>query len=168
MTKMILRRTFLAGFSASCLLGVAPAAFAHRAARTETEVKIHPDGQVDVIHVYHLQDAKDALYQAGLIETPDLTPLRARAQLALYTNDRFAVMNGETSVELETIGAEIEGDSVYIYQQGQTRSGPFAIKAEMLRELLHGQINSVNVIRNGKTVTLDFRGDDDLKMVAQD
>ncbi|MEM7730350.1 MAG: DUF6702 family protein [Pseudomonadota bacterium] len=161
---MIDRRLVLAG---CCAAAFAPKAFAHRAARTETELRIEADGTVGVIHVYHLQDAQDALYKAGLIDRPDLTPLRARARLALYTRRHFSLSEGGEPVDLDVIGAEIEGDNVYVYQEGRlTGDGALVVMANMLRELMHDQTNSVNVVRNGRTQTLDFRGEDGPKPVA--
>ena len=163
MVTKLSRRLFLGYAGATA---VAYPAFAHRLARTETEVRIDADGRVDVIHVYHLQDAQSALYQSGVLDAPDLTPLRARAKLALYTNDHFAIASGGVPISLEIIGAEIEGDSVYVYQQGQLGEGALSIDARMLRPLLKQQINSVNIVRDGRTVTLDFIGDDGVKAVA--
>jgi hypothetical protein len=129
-------------------------------------VRIEADGTVGVVHVYHLQDAQDALYAAGLLDRPDLTPLRARAKLALYTRRTFSLRVAGESVPLQIIGAEIEGDSVFVYQDGKAAPGDVSVSASMLRELIAGQRNSVNVIKDGKTTTLDFVGDDGLKAVA--
>jgi len=141
-------------------------AFAHRLARTETEVRIAPDGAVSVVHVYHLQDAQSALFQANMIDVPDLSSLRARAKLALYTQEHFGIAAGGVAAPLEIIGAEIEGDSVYVYQEGHIGDGALSIDARMLRDLLKTQSNSVNIIQDGKTTTLDFSGDDGPKQVA--
>lgn len=147
-------------------LTVAAPAQTHRLARTETEIRITDDGAVSVIHVYHLQDAQSALFQAKLIDQPDLSSLRARAKLALYTQERFAIAAGDVTVPLEIIGAEIEGDSVYIYQEGQIGDGTLTIDARMLRDLIKNQSNSVNIVRNDQTTTLEFLGDDGPKQVA--
>jgi len=157
------RRVILGGIAAT--MAAAPS-FAHRLARTETEVRISPDGTIAVIHVYHLQDAQSALFHAGLIDQPDLSSLRARAKLALYTERNFAVAAGDVSATLEIIGAEIEGDSVYIYQEGQIGGGPLTVDARMLRDLIKTQSNSVNIVQGGQTITLDFSGDDGPKQVA--
>lgn len=144
---------------------VVPAS-AHRLARTETEIRIAPDGAVSVIHVYHLQDAQSALFQAGIIAQPDLSSLRARAKLALYTQERFTVAANGIPATLDIIGAEIEGDNVYVYQDGLISPGALSIDARMLRDLIKAQSNSVNIIRDGRTLTLDFAGDDGPKQVA--
>ncbi|MGJ8559543.1 MAG: DUF6702 family protein [Litorimonas sp.] len=157
------RRIVISGIAA---LSVAPPAMAHRLARTETEIRILDDGTLSVIHVYHLQDAQSALFQAGLINEPDLSSLRARAKLALYTQEHFAIFANGVTAPLEIIGAEIEGDSVYIYQDGQIDAGALTIDARMLRDLIKNQSNSVNIVRGGQTISLDFSGDDGPKQVA--
>jgi hypothetical protein len=157
------RRIILGGIAA---LTVATPALAHRLARTETEIRISTDGTVTVVHVYHLQDAQSALFHAGFIDQPDLSSLRARAKLALYTQERFAISAKGELANLQIIGAEIEGDSVYIYQDGQISDGALTIDARMLRDLIKTQSNSVNIIRDGTTVTLDFSEDDGPKQVA--
>lgn len=160
---MTTRRAVLIGCAGA---GLAQPAWAHRLARTETDVRIATDGTVAVTHVYHIQDAQTALYKAGLLERPDLSSLRARAQLALYTASNFALIVGDEPIQLDIVGAEIEGDSVFVYQEGRLSDGDLTVSASMLRELVHGQRNSVNIVKNGQTQTLDFSGDDGPKPVA--
>lgn len=161
------RRRMIQAYLALALAGsYTVPAFAHRLARTETEIRIEADGQLSIIHVYHLQDAQNALYKAGLIERPDLMSLQSRAKLALYTESSFALLENGQPVTLTLIGAEVQGDSIYVYQEGTTTADALSVDARMLRELIKGQSNSVNIIRNNRTVTLDFRGDDGPKPVA--
>lgn len=162
-TSLPTRRIVIGGIAA--IIAAVPA-YGHRLARTETDIRIAPDGAVTVIHVYHLQDAQSALFQAGLIDQPDLSSLRARAKLALYTQRQFGIAADGVSAQLDIISAEIEGDSVYVYQEGQIGKGALTIDARMLRDLIKRQSNSVNITRNGQTLTLDFSGDDGPKQVA--
>ncbi len=159
------RRHVLIGASAAIMLaGAAQPALAHRLARTETDVRFKGDGSVTIIHAYHVQDVQDALYTAGIIDRPDISGLRARAKLALYTAEHFAIWVNETPIELDLIGAEVEGGTVYVYQEAtEAYPGALRIKAAMLRDLVHDQRNSVNVDLAGKITTLEFRGDDSLK-----
>lgn len=160
------RRTVISGLCGVGAFCWAGPAWAHRLARTESDVTISQKGDVSIVHVYHLQDAQSALFQAGLIDRPDLGSLRARAQLALYTEANFTLAVSGTPVALDLIGAEIQGDSAYVYQEGHISDGALSIDARMLRSLLKGQSNSVNIVRDGQTVTLDFSGDDGPKPVA--
>lgn len=162
-TRRPTRRFVIGGIAA---ITAAVPAYGHRLARTETDIRIAPDGAVTVVHVYHLQDAQSALFRAGLIDQPDLSSLRARAKLALYTQKQFDIAANGVSAPLEIISAEIEGDSVYVYQEGYIGEGALTIDARMLRDFIKRQSNSVNITRNGQTVTLDFTGDDGPKQVA--
>lgn len=141
-------------------------AFAHRLARTESEVRISEGGTIGVIHVYHLKDAQTALFEAGLISSPDMDSLKARAILSLYTQDKFTLSFGDIPSKLAIIDAQIEGDSIYVYQEGQAGEGPLTVDARMLRDLIPSQRNSVNIIRGGNIITVDFALDDGPKSVA--
>lgn len=161
------RRTILiAGLALSFTSAKPYHALAHRLARTETDVRIDDEGRVSITHVYHMQDAQNALYKTGRIDKPDLTSLKARATLALYTEETFSVLSDGEAASLTLVGAEIQGDSIYVYQEGQIGGGVLSIDARMLRDIIRGQSNSVNIIRDGQTTTLDFAGDDGVKAVA--
>ncbi|MEP1231402.1 MAG: DUF6702 family protein [Litorimonas sp.] len=167
------KRKFLAasaaGFCSSLLLTTP--ALAHRAARTETQVTLHEDGRVDIIHLMHTDDTKRALHHEGIIDKPNILGLKARAQVALYVSEHFALYSNDTPVELDLIGAEIEGPNVYIYQEGRYDSpvDTLSINANMLRELIGNQTNSVNIKFTNEsgpqTRSLDFKGRDKRKNI---
>ena len=161
------RRWVLGGAMNIALLSTAAPVWAHRLARTETEVTFKDDGSVAVIHSYHVQDVQDALYAAQTIESPDMGSLRNRAKLALYTEQTFSLKIDDQAIPLEIVGAEVAGATVYVYQEAQNvPSGKVSIEATMLRELIKGQQNSVNVEIDGETQTLDFKGDDGMKSLS--
>lgn len=159
------RRTVLALTAAG--LACPGDSFAHRLARSETEVRISDDGQVDVLHSFHVHDAQNALFKAGLIERPDLSPLRARARLSLYVAERFGLKVNGQWIDLTIIDSEISGSHVFVYQSGTLPPGLITVKAGMLRDLISNQINSVNVEKDGRVQTLEFSGDDGPKPVPQ-
>jgi len=165
---LITKRKFLAvtaaGFYASTLPTLS---WAHRAARTETEVTLYDDGRIDVIHLMHTDDTKRALFDVGILDKPDLLGLKARAKVALYVESHFSIFANDTPVELEVIGAEIEGPNFYVYQQGHTDAPAkdISLEASMMRELIHSQTNSVNIKHGGETYSLDFRGRDGRKHI---
>ena len=153
------RRAALLG--GACALLATPA-LAHRVKRVESEVVFRDDGSVSVTHVYHAQDAQDALFGAGLIDKPDIAGLRERAKLALYTGETFALTVGGEVVPLDVLGAELLGNSVYVYQEADAvPDGTVAVRAAMLHGLLFGQINSVTVVRGDKRETRDLVSDKD-------
>ncbi len=132
-----------AGFALLC-----PArAFAHRVNRAESTVVFSgEDGRVEVTHIFHAADAQAALFKAGLIDKPDIANLRARARLALHVEETFGILINEEERPLTTLGAEIVGNNIYVYQEGTDfHPGQLHIRAAMLHGLLHGQRNSVTV-----------------------
>jgi len=164
----ISKRKFLAVSAAGICTSIAASpVWAHRAARTETEITFHSDGRIDIIHLMHTDDTKRALYESGIIEKPDLLSLKARAQAALYVEDNFAIYAGEKPIYMEIIGAEIEGPNFYVYQQGLTDAPvkDLSIEAAMLREFISTQTNSVNVKIGTLTQSLDFTGRDGRKKI---
>ena len=152
----------------AALLALPGPALAHRVARTETELRIAPDGRISVIHAIHAQDAQDALFEAGLIKRPDIGTLENRARLALHVAERFLLFADEAPVPLELLGAELEGKTVYIYQEGE---GPadsrYKLASFILSDLVPGMVNSVNVVRDGETRTLDFRQGESAKTIGR-
>ena len=151
---------------AACFIA-APAS-AHRSKRSETVIRIGDEGALEITHVFHIQDAQDALFAAGIIDKPDIGSLKARAQLSLYTADRFGIQTGDQWARLNILDAEVRGSSIYVYQTGQLGHGALSVKADMLRDLIPGHRISVNVVENNITRTLEFSGDDGVKSLSRD
>ena len=162
---MTTRRAAILGGAA--LLALPGPVLAHRVARTETELRIADDGSVSVIHAIHAQDAQDAMFAAGLIERPDIGTLENRARLALHVAERFDISINEAPIALELLGAELEGKTVFVYQEGADAfPGELRVHAAMLRDLVPAIRNSVNVVMGGRTATVDFTGDDGAKCIG--
>ena len=157
------RRGLLAG--AAALLAAGPA-LAHREHRSETWVEWKPaeagGGEFHVTHSFHRHDAELAMNDAGLLDAPDLSSLRARALLALHVEETFGLGGG---VELETLGADVVRDRVEVYQVGAADALPRALSvdARMLRTAWPDQVNDVNVRVGGEVRSLRFRRDDGTK-----
>jgi hypothetical protein len=143
-------------------------AFAHRQKKTLTTIEWNAEAQMlYVIHSYHLHDAETALAAKGIIEKADLYSLKARAQLALYTAERFSLSSEGKDIELEILGAETEARTVYVYQQARMAKAPQALRvnASMLRDIIPEQLNNVDVTLNGKIHSLQFKDGDGPKKV---
>ena len=161
------RRELIAG--AAALLAARPA-LAHREHRSETWAEWKPSkgsdmsggGEFHVTHSFHRHDAELAMSDAGLLDQPDLSSLRARALLALHVEETFGL--GE-AVALETLGAEIVRDRVEVYQIGTADALPpsLDIDARMLRTAWPDQVNDVNVRVGDEVKSLRFRRDDGTK-----
>ena len=159
---MLSRRSILlTAFCAVSLACVTPA-HAHKAARVETQVTLSKTGELDVTHVLQLSAAQRLLYNAGIIETNDLTGLKARAQAALYSSERFKMKADGDSVPLTILGAEIIGGHLYIYQTGSLSSLPkiWSAQNSILRDLNPQFDNVVNVPTLDGIRTIVFRGAD--------
>ena len=166
---MLTRRRSLQTLSGAALWAAFPlSAFAHREKKTLTTVEWNADTQMlNVIHSYHLHDAETALADAGIIDKPDLFSLKARAKLALYTAKHFSLSYQGKEIELNIIGAETEAKTVYVYQQAKMQTPPNAltVSASMLRDIIKGQLNNVDVNLSGEIRSVQFKKNDGPKKV---
>jgi len=162
---MIDKRQLLTGLSGiGAFIAFPTAVFAHRQKFSLTRIIWTPDSRtLDVTHRFHMHDAETALAQAGIIEHPDLMSLKAKAQFALYTAQKFSLKTLDgADIPLELLGANNEGRSVYVYQQTLLDKKPdgLLIDCAMLRGHIDGQINNVDVNLSGEIRSLLFKDDD--------
>ena len=100
------------------LLSVSSLACAHRGHGSWTEMDWVND-RFEITHQIHLADAI-RLLEAMEVEAP-IDSMEALALLALYVEARFSMHNdGGTPVVLETLGAEIDDDFLYVFQEWVT------------------------------------------------
>ena len=135
-------------------LGVSVTAQAHReAACTTNIVWSDPDKSLHITHVMHTHDAQRALFHAGLLDKPDLTPLKAQATLALYMSNNFTISVDSDPLPLEIIGAEIIGRSVYVYHEALATVRPkkLTIDAKMFQPIVHDFINHIDITTDNGT-----------------
>ncbi len=156
------RRHICCGVAAAALL---PArAWAHRQAQTYTDVRWNAvSGYLQVTHQYHSHDAAMALSQIGLLQQPDLTSLKERARLALYTEAQFALAQTDgTPLPLTLLGAELDGASAYVYQEAKLDSAPkgLIVTCRLLRDIIPEQINDVDIRLGGPVISLQFKKSD--------
>ena len=137
-------------------------AHAHKAPRVETQVTLSSTGELDVTHVLQLSAAQRLFYKAGIIETNDMTGLKARAQAALYSSERFSLKADGTSVQLGILGAEVVGPHLYIYQTGSLSKLPktWSARNSILRDLNPQFDNVINVPTADGIRTITFRDSD--------
>ncbi len=162
------RRRALAGAAGLYLMSAASPVYGHRLTTTTTHIDINSEtGRVEVIHSFHVHDTETALATEGLIDSPNLSALKERAQLALYTQETFSLYQDGELVPLEIVGAELDRGNVLAYQQGTINLplGTLSVKAEMMRKFVRNQINNVDVVIDSKIVSLQFRGSDGIKKV---
>lgn len=168
MNKMLNRRRALMGAAGLAALSGASSAWAHKLTTTTSRVEINSKtGLVDVIHSFHVHDTETALAAEGIIDSPNLSALKERAQLALYCDKAFTLIQNGKVVPLTIIGAELTRGNVLAYQQGKVDLPveEISIKAEMMRKFVYNQINNVDVVIDGQVTSIQFRGTDGLKKV---
>jgi hypothetical protein len=166
------RRRFLAAGVAMALCA-ATSLKAHRLRMAMTTVRWRPDrGLLEITHRLHTGDAELAL--AG--GTPgsghddeghhhgrgalSMDNARQRARIALYVARRFGLIHPDSGpMALNTLGAEVEGDNVFVYQEGALPALParLQVRNEILTEVFTDQTNHVNVHAGGEVFSLVFR-----------
>lgn len=117
--RLPLRRQLAGCLLVLALFSTVPCAHAHRGHAVWTDIVWAGEG-FEITHRLHLADAvrihRVLLEGAEPVETP-----RSLARLALYVEARFRVRGvaGEAQT-LQTLGAEIEDDFLFVYQQWST------------------------------------------------
>lgn len=161
-----------------CALGFAPPADAHRLRAAITTVLFNDhSGRIEVMHRFYLHDAEHALTElmgrgADLFGSVD-----DRQRFAIYVHERFALGvldnpdtppgsaepgQGAQMLTLRLVGAEIEDDSLWVYEAIALPEAPIAglqVSHRALQDIWPDQVNRVNIERNGQTSTLIFHAD---------
>ncbi|WP_153205758.1 DUF6702 family protein [Niveispirillum sp. SYP-B3756] len=170
------RRSLLALMGGGLLLAAALPAQAHRAKSSLTLVRWNAAAKLlEVEHKLHAHDAEVALSQQAGIATPDLSRLEDQAKLALYVEARFSLTPlGGKPLSLKLLGAELEGDHIFVYQELALPAPPKALAVEdgILRDVFRTQLNQVNFdMADGDPAhirTLTFNGQDKAENVTFD
>ena len=128
-------------------------AYGHRAEFSLTDMRGQPDrGTLEVTHSIHLDDAMVLLASLG---APDGSLSRAtQTQLMLYVDRHFALTAGERTLALDPVGAQMDGDFLWVYQE---------LKLERLPERLQVGCTLMQDFAVGQTNQVDFRVGDDVK-----
>lgn len=160
------RRLYLwAAIMLSALVLTAPA-HAHREKLTLSEVVWNAEAQViEVSHRVHIDDAQRAMVMAGVLREPNLRRLADQAKFALYVTENFALAGPDADINLETLGAEIEGSYIWVYQQAGLKAlpGKIYVDCQILRTVFADQSNHVNVRTSEQVQTLTFAPGDGIK-----
>ncbi len=166
---MLSRRHTLRAISSAALVTALPIkALAHRQKTTLSQIEWDEiEKTLYITHSYHMHDAETALAAVGVLRKPDLTSLRARAKLALYTDEQFKLSQSGKEIALEILGADYEARTVYVYQQVILDAAPshLTVSAAMLREIIPGQINNVDLTLGTDIKSIQFKGGDGPKKV---
>ena len=134
---------------------VCPAGFAHTLQQTTTEITWHPDTHwLEVVHSVHLDDALQLMADLG--DPNGNLNVEMQAKLLLYLETAFNAKQGKNPLMFEPVGAQIEGDYLWLYQQAQVLTYPMELAIEI--KLLHGYYpvvhHQINFSVGGQVQTL--------------
>lgn len=164
------RRMAASGMLLVVLSGLsAPLAAAHRGRTVLSTVEWNErTATLEVIHRIHADDAEAALRLIDAGRGFDITHADALTRLALYVDANFAVWATDRLLPLELIGAELEADTVLVFQ-GAPLTAPapeIAVRNTIFASLFEAQVNLVNLRVGGRTRSAVFDGGETPRRIA--
>ena len=117
-------------------------------------------GNLEIAHRFSLHDAEHTLHKATEM-TADLAKSKeAQEAFANYVVDRFKLRLADRKViPLTLVGQEKERGYFWVYQETKIPKpvgATFSIENTILQEVLHGQVNTVNVRYRSQVSTFVF------------
>jgi len=158
-------------FSGAICAALPLRAWAHRQKKAMSHIEWNARTKMlEITHDLHAHDAEQVLARLGLIDTPDITSLRARANLALYVQKNFkiAALDGQ-NLTLTIIGAETDATYAHVYMETAMLKPPsgLLITNTILQEVFPTQINQVNMALGDNVKSVIFaKGDGQKKILA--
>lgn len=157
----MIRRRFVAVALGSGLLAIlGPRATAHKLQYSVSDLRWRPDaGRLEVAHSIHLDDAMALL--ASLGDYDGAVGVRTQAQLLLYVEQHFKLSRDATRLVLEPVGADVEGDYLWVYQELDLPVFPSSLRVQctLLHDYYPLQQNQVNFTVGDTVRTLRFDKD---------
>lgn len=150
-------------------LAMAPAAFAHRYHTSVTRIDYKAEESLVEITVQTFaDDIEAALSKRAGVTNVRLDPeSKTNVLLVQYLRSTLVIKQGNQELELEWIGMELKGHSVWFYLQARAPSGisQTTLSNRLLFDLFNDQINIVNVFNSGKKSSLTFKRGDTPKAI---
>lgn len=147
------------------LLGLAATATAHQLQAALTTIEVNPRSQlVEIVHRFYAHDAEHALAEVAGTEGDIHTDSALQQAFGRYVARHFSLIDAEgTPLEPELVGAEVEGDFLWVYQQlpGEAFDRIARVGHDSLQEVWPDQENRVNLRRDDGVRTLILRSGDD-------
>jgi hypothetical protein len=153
------KRLFPRLLLAAALCGAAQSGWAHRFHAGIADIAHNAQtGSVEIVHTYMAHDV-DALLAAAAGRQVDLTKPEDEALLRKYVEQRFYLLGKDKArLPLKWIGITVSVESVIIYQE--LEATPLEriaqVHDEVLMDFMPRQANTVNITRDGATVSLAF------------
>ncbi|MEM7672834.1 MAG: DUF6702 family protein [Verrucomicrobiota bacterium] len=133
---------------------------AHRQPEALTTIVFNPNSQAtEIVHQLHAHDLDVILRTSKETVARNVDSLEAQAHIALYIESHFQILDPSTQIplKLSLIGAELEGDTLYVFQEYEkTLDLPINIANSILHEYFVDQVNIVNLKRDGRRFTAVF------------
>lgn len=150
-------------------LALAPVAFAHRYHTSVTRLEYKAEEHLVEITLQTFADDIEAALskRTGARNVQLNSDSKTNALLLQYLSSAIVLKNGDDKLELEWIGMELKGHSVWFYLQAKAPEGlaKASLSNILLFDLFNDQINIVNVFNSGKKSSLTFKRDDTPKAV---
>lgn len=129
------------------MLGEGPLALAHRSHVTLTRVDVNPrSGVLEIVHAVHYHDALQLLAARGVRDTVQPSSIEGRARIALEIERSFRwSLSDGTALKPTTVGAELEGDNLLVYQELRVPRGSvrMVVESSFMQDLFGDQSNRV-------------------------
>ncbi len=144
----------------ACLLLATSPGMAHRAHFSLTDMWWRVDrSTLEITHSIHLDDAMVLLASLG---APDGTlDAAVQAKLMHYLERTFSLTSDGDPLELEPVGAQIEGDFLWLYQELELAKLPdqLQLSCQLMQDFSAEQVNQVNFRVGDEVRTLRLNRD---------
>jgi hypothetical protein len=138
---------YLAALAVLSLLGASSLAQAHRSHVTLTRVSINErSGRWEIVHAIHYHDALRLLAALGVRDDVQPSSIEGRARIALEVEKAFRWSTGDgRSIVPVTVGAELEGDNLLVYQEiaAPSSGGRMAVESSFMHGVFPDQMNHI-------------------------
>lgn len=137
-------------------------ALAHQKKEAITRVIFNErTGSIEVIHRFLLHDAEHAVKKIFDDKADIIGDEQTQKNFSKYIMDRFHISDAAgKEFKLQTVGYEVEGRHIWIYQEAPIRKNIKGLKIihNALRDIWAKQVNLVNIERKKKIQSLLFTG----------
>jgi len=145
-----------------------PGASAHRYHTSVTRLEYNAEEHLAEITVQAFADDIEAALskRSGAAGNVRLDSSQKTNALVLdYLRTAFELKSGDEKLELQWIGMELKGYTVWIYLQANAPEGlsKASLRNKLLFDLFADQVNIVNVLNDGKRASLVFKRGDGAK-----
>lgn len=144
---------------------IALPAHAHQLKAAESTITVNErTGRMEIMHRIPLHDAEHALRDHGMQGADIIGDDESQKAFAAYLAERFTLLVDGEKVSLNFIGSEIDGGSLWIYEDADVPAEDAAllVNSQILTDIWASQTNRVNFTRGTVSNTLVFQQGDGL------